>query len=213
MPNRRKKKSSNSSTTNYLIFGGIGLAVVLLATVAILVIKFAPRRTIEKLTPVEELVNCNSGEDIFHASLPQGWKIESGGIIHYSWVSAERASAKIKAEEGIAGSLIKDIVGQNYDPNGPDEQLPISRIHEMKQQAFAEEHKNYREEPATTVRNGFGKSRVSAFTTNKVRGYRATSAAGEVQIGIVCTCAPADWDMLQPAFMKVIESAGPGRGK
>jgi hypothetical protein len=215
-PRRRKKNRAGKSARGYLILGGAVAAVTLLALVITGAFLLRSRFGPEKMTPPEHFVTYDSPEDVFHVSVPKGWKLESGGRKSTYWVSAEKGGATIKVYESLVGSLLGDIAGAG--PLGPDvrdELLPVSRVHEVKRRTFAEEYSDYREEPAVTVETKFGKARRSAFTGRaglggKVRGYRATALGAMTQITVVCTCSPGDWDTLEPAFARAIASIGPG---
>ena len=216
-PRRRKKSQSNKSMRNYLILGGAVAAVAVLAVVIVVVAVLWSRFGPEKMAAPEQYVIYNTPEDVFHVSMPKGWGFKYGGRKDLYWVSAEKGSATIKVYESLVGSLMGDIAGAvQPDPNVDDDHLPVSRVHEFKQKILAEEYSNYREEPAVTVQTQFGKTRRSTFTAKaelgqKVRGYRATALGAMTQITVVCTCSPRDWDALEPAFARMIESVGPGK--
>jgi hypothetical protein len=213
---RRNKKRAGKSGRGLLILGAAAGAVALLALVIVVAVMLRQRLGPEKMTAPEQYVVYNSPEDVFHVSMPKGWKLESGGRKSAYWVFAEKGGATIKVYESLTGSLLGDIAGaRQADPNVSDELLPVSRVHEIKQKTLADDYSNYREDPAVTVGTQFGKARRSAFTAKavlggKVRGYRATALGTMTQITIVCTCSPADWDTLEPAFARVIASVGPG---
>ncbi|MFL5330607.1 MAG: hypothetical protein ACJ8C4_17025 [Gemmataceae bacterium] len=217
MTRRRKKAPSQSSRTNWILGGVIGTVVVAAVVVVVIVFRGPWRVGAAKMIAPADYDIVNSEEDVFHVSMPQGWIIKSGGRKDSTWMTAEKGGAKIKVNESLVGSLLGDISGAgNSDPNGPDENLPVSRVHETKQPIFAEEYGKYREELATMVQSRFGKTRRSAFSGNEggsrpVRGYRATAMGAMTQITVVCTCSPGDWDVLEPAFAKVITSIGPGQ--
>jgi hypothetical protein len=214
-PRRRKKKRSNSNLNRYLIMGGVAATAVFVIVVAVLAILLWSRFGPEKMTAPEQYVIYNTPEDVFHVSLPKDWNFQYGGKKDLYWVSAEKGSAKIKVYESLVGSLIGDIAGAgNPDPNGPDELLPVSRVHEFKQKLVAGEYSSYHEDPPETVQTGFGKSRRSMFNgradMQKLRGYRTTAIGALTQVSVICTCSPKDWDALEPAFTKITESVGPG---
>jgi hypothetical protein len=216
----RKKGRSSKSTRRYLILGGAIGAVAVLGLVVGAVVLIWSAVGLMKATAPEHYAVYNSPEDVFHVSLPKGWKLESGGRKDMYWVSAERGFATIKVNESLVGSLLGDIAGAAQpDANVSDDRLPVSRVHEIKQRSVADEYSDYREDPAVTVETQFGKARCSAFTARevagrKVRGYRATALGTRTQVTVVCTCSPGDWGALEPAFARVIASVGPGtRGR
>jgi hypothetical protein len=215
-PRRRKKNRAAKSRHWYLVLGGALGGVALVALVVVAVVLLRPRFGPQKVTAPEQYDVYNSPEDVFHVSLPKGWAEESGGRKGHYRVSVEKGGATIEVYESLTGSLLGDIAGAGQrDPNVRDELLPVSRVHEVKRDTFAEEYRDYREEPAVTVDTGFGKARRSAFNARaglggKVRGYRVTALGAMTQITVVCTCPPGDWDTLEPAFARVIASIGPG---
>jgi hypothetical protein len=217
-PRRRKKKQADKSGRRYLILGAAAGAVALVALAVVAVVVIRPRFTPPKVTAPEQYEVFNSPEDVFHVSLPKGWKLESGGLKHQYRVTAEKGTATIQVYESLTGSLLGDIAeAGNRDMKVPDELLAVSRVHEAKRQTVAEGYSDYREQPAVMVETQFGKVRRSTFTAKaglggKVRGYRATALGAMTSIAVVCTCPPEDWDTLEPAFARVIASIGPGAG-
>src|SRR5436190_13361882 len=132
-PRRRKKSRSSKSMRTYLILGGAAGAVALLALVIGVVVLLWSRFGPEKMTAPEQYVIYNTPEDAFHVSMPKGWGFKYGGRKDLYWVSAEKGSATIKVYESLIGSVLGDIAGAvQPDPNAPDEQLPVSRVHEFK---------------------------------------------------------------------------------
>lgn len=218
---RKKKKSSANQKTNqkwipYLIFGSIGACAIMLLLGVVIIAVVWSRSSGGKLTTPAEYVTYNSNEDVFHIDLPKDWKIEGGGKKNYTSVSARKGTASIEVSEGLIGSLIGDIAGARNEPNPTDENLPVSRVHDFKRRLFEEEYGKYQEQDTVMIRNGFGKTRRSAFTgtiagIRKTRGYRSTSLGVLTQIGVVCQCSPGDWDTVEPAFARAIETLGSGR--
>src|SRR5262249_24015627 len=159
-PRRRKKSRSDKSLTRYLIVGGAVGAIVLLGGMILAVVLLWSRYGPAKATAHAEYVIYNSPEDVFHVTLPKGWKIQYGGRKDMYWVNAEKGGATIKVYESLVGSLMGDIAGAvQPDPNAPDEALPVSRVHDFKQKLLAEEYGSYREEPDVTMETKFGKAR------------------------------------------------------
>lgn len=214
-PRRRKKKKKppqgpNSKMILYLSIGA-SMAIIFLLGAGVLAAVLLTSSS-SKLTAPTEFEMYNSKEDVFHVELPKGWKTEGSGVRHAYWVEAKQGSASIKVEENARSSIMGAV---DNNPNQSDEELPVGRLHEFKRQQFGEGYSSYEEEPAVTVRTGFGKSRRSAFSgkvsgIRKYRGYRVTTLGIMTQITVVCTCPAGDWDMLEPAFARAIESLGPG---
>jgi hypothetical protein len=216
-PRRRKKKSkSQTPAMKYLLVASvIGTALVVVVVIVLAIVIVFRAGTAKTPTP-QEYVGYDAPEDVFHVDFPKGWNIQHGGMKTIYWATAEKGSASIKVHESFIGSLLGDIANAGTpDLNVPDEELPVSKVHEMKRILMDDDYTNYREEPAVSVRTRFGLARRSEFTgregLKKVRGYRVTTLAGQEQIRIVCTCSPSDWDNLEPAFNRVIESVGRGR--
>lgn len=216
-PRRRKKKQADESRRRYLILGAAaagGLVLVGLVVVAWVLIK--PRFETPKATAPQQFEVYNSPEEVFHVSLPKGWKVEPSGRKNQFKVTAEKGKATILIYESLTGSLMGDVAeSANRGANVPDELLPVARVHDAKKPTVAEDYSNYQEDPAVTVETQYGKARRSTFTakaglTGKVRGYRATALGVSTSIMVLCTCPPEDWDTLEPAFAKVIASIGPG---
>lgn len=211
-PRRKKAKKPVKTNRNLWIFAGVGGGILAIILIVVLVVVLIPKLGPTKATTPTEFFPRDSTADVFHISTPGGWKTESGGLKNYTWLTSEKGSASVKVNESLAGSLMGDIAeAGRRDMNGGDEFLPVSRVHEFKKAAVAEEIPGYQEQPATTVTTGFGKGRRSAFAARGVRGYRATVLGTMTQLTVLCTCAPGDWDTLEPAFTRVIESIGPGK--
>jgi len=223
-PRKKKKKKKVKDTrknwTPYLILaGGVGGGLTLLLIIAVIVI-VVMKGGKDKLTAVTEYENANSPEEVFHLDVPKGWVTVASGKTSMTSVKAKRGSAMIYANENILGSIAGDTIGAGQgqqDLNGPDELQPFARVHEMKKKAYEEEYSSYKEEPAVTVRTGFGKTRRSTFTGikgfTKYKGYRATALGVQTQITVTCVCAEKDFDMLEPAFARAIETLGIGNGR
>src|SRR5262249_60370019 len=123
---RRKKSRSNKSLTRYLIVGGAVGAVVLLGVLILAVVLLWSRYGPAKTTAPAEYVIYNSPEDVFHVTLPKGWKFQYGGRKDMYWVNAERGGATIKVYESLVGSLMGDIAGTvQHGRNAPDERPPV----------------------------------------------------------------------------------------
>jgi hypothetical protein len=212
-PRRKKKGRSRSAAPNYWLWGGAAFGVLFLGLIVgvVLLVRLGP----EKVAAPAQFSSYSPPEDQFQISLPQGgWKLDSGGKKNIGWVSAAKGSATIKAYESLTGSLLGDIAGAAQGGrNVGDDLLPVSQVHNFKKLSVAEEYTQYKEEAAVTVDSRFGKARRSVFTARDglrtVRGYRATALGPFTQITVLCTCAPSDWDTLEPAFAKVIASVGP----
>ena len=92
---------------------------------------------------------------------------------------------------------------------------PVAQVHEMEKEEFAEEIGGCEEQAPLAVKTGLGDARKSEFTTSgtfggTIRGYRVTALSLDRRVRVVCQCSESDWENLQPAFDRVIESLGPG---
>src|SRR5262249_18366693 len=119
-------------------------------------------------------------------------------------------SASINVKENLTGSLIGDIA--NAAARGKEvgeEFAPVARVHDMRR---PKDSSSYREEAAVTVKTGFGDARRSAYIDGSKGGYRATVLMHRTALDIFCECRASDWDTLRPAFERVIESVGRGKG-
>lgn len=216
---RRSKRGSKNKKLMMLAVIGIGSCVLMAVVGIVAVILVLTRTGSAKMTTPTAYVAYDSPEEVFHIELPKDWVITYGGAKkNFYWATAEKGGASIKIYESLIGSLIGDIADAGTpDPNVDDERLPVSRVHEFKQKLFAEDYSSFREEPAVTVESKMGKVRKSEFTARaelgrKVKGYRATALGAMTQLTIVCTCSPGDWDVVEPAFARAIESVGRGQG-
>lgn len=215
----RRGKKKKKAGLNQLVLLGIASGVALLVLVGIvLLVVFMPRG--KKLTAPESYSTYQAPEGEFSCLVPADWRLEEGGIKNTRSITVKKGKASIHVRQSLAGSLVGDIAGAaNMGADVPDDRLPVSRVHELKKDAIAEEvGGKYEEEPATTVMTkGFGKARRSAFTStgalSKTRGYRATVLANMISYDVICQGSPDDWVVLEPAFAKAIESLGMGTGR
>lgn len=217
-PRRRKKKKPQQGPNGKLVLYlaiGASAAILLLMGLGILIAVLLTSKS-SKVTAPTEFAMYNAKEDAFHVELPKDWKWEGSGVKHAYWVEAKQGSATIKVAENAVSSIVGDIMGAtNNDPNAGDDLQPVSRLHEFKKAQFGQDYGKYEEEPAVSIKTGFGLSRRSAFKgtlagIRKFRGYRVTTLGVMTQVTVVCTCPAGDWDMLEPAFARVIQSVGPG---
>src|SRR5262245_44143667 len=162
---KKKKRETNQKWIPYLIIGAGAFCVLMLLIGVVIVGVVLARSPSNKLTSPTEYVNYDSPEDVFHVELPKDWKIEGGGKKTFFFVSASKGSAEIKVGEGLRGSLKGDIAGAiTPDMNVSDDRLPVSIVHDSKRSEIEQEYGKYQEDPAETIRNGFGKSRRSGFS-------------------------------------------------
>src|SRR5262245_20178798 len=157
-----------------------------------------------------------SNDKQYICEYPDGWEITAaGGNTTKSRSACEKGSAKIAITCDIAGSLMAGATTRR----DPDDEPPVAMAHERSKDRLLEDMPGAEEQPPQAVQTaGMMEGRVSEFTApgsmgKKIRGYRATVLTRDRRLVIICQCAESDWDNLKPAFMKVIQSIGPGSGK
>ena len=95
---------------------------------------------------------------------------------------------------------------------------PIERLHEANRKTYEILMRDYEEQPGQPFQSPAGEARVSEFTAkdgilgSQVRGYRATILGKERGITVLAKCSDGNWTALKPAFIRVINSVGPGGG-
>lgn len=95
---------------------------------------------------------------------------------------------------------------------------PVEAIHKMTENDFSEKYDGYVEMPEQKLQDQFGDTRVSEWTakggmfTGNLRGYRVTMLGLNKAITIDCHCPEQNWTIMQPVFLKVIQSIVPGNG-
>src|SRR5262249_48906932 len=147
----------------------------------------------------------------FRCDYPAGWKARLEGVKDHYDFTCTRGAASIHISQGLVGSLLGDIAGAMGGQDNNPGHSPVARVHETRRRLIADEFQNYQEESAQTVNTHFGQARRSAFTASgnfgrKIRGYRATVLGHMTAFDVVCQCPAADWDNLEPAFTRAIES-------
>jgi hypothetical protein len=215
---RKGKKKGQSVARRNLLIGGAALVVlVLIGGLALSFWLYGRLRSDRPSVAVPTSFDTYDVPEGFHCEYPADWKARHEGVKdHYDW-TCKRGAASVHISQGMVGSLLGDIAGALGGQDNNPEHSPVARVHEVKRRVIADEFQNYQEEPAQTVNTHFGQARRSAFTASgtfgrKIRGYRATALALQTQFDVVCQCPEADWENLQPAFARVIESLGPSAG-
>jgi hypothetical protein len=211
---RKKKRKQSNRVVVLLVAGGMVLAVLLCGGVGLsfwLYSRLASGGP--TATAVSSYDTYQAPEDAFGCDYPSGWAVQREGVKDHYELTFSKGSASITISQSIAGSAVGDIAGAAGDPGNDPERTPVARVHAFKQAMIAEKFSGYQEEAAVTVPGGFGPARRSAFTATgllgrKLRGYRATTLGPMIQYDIVCQCPAADWEVLEPAFARVIQSLG-----
>jgi hypothetical protein len=141
---------------------------------------------------------------------PSDWKHSLEGVKDHAELTFRSGVASIHIHQEFLKSAPGDPPAGGDDP----ERSLAAVVHERQQAAVGDEWNDYQEEEAETVRTGYGLARRSAFTAagprGVVRGYRATVVGAAALFEVVCQCPNADWDNLEPAFARVIQSMTPG---
>jgi hypothetical protein len=207
---RKKKRRVARRTVVLLVAGGV-LLVLLLGGGVALSFRVYPKLRPTAVAP-ESYSPYQAPEDAFQCDYPSGWAVRREGVKDHYTVTFTKGSASIRISQSLAGSAMGDIAGAADPGNDPD-RAPVARVHAFKQAQLADELSGYEEGPAETVPSRFGPARRSAFTASgllgrKFRGYRATALGPLIQYDVVCQCPETDWDVLRPAFARVIESLG-----
>lgn len=150
----------------------------------------------------------------FTCDAPKGWEVTGGGKPDSpnSWAKFTSGNAEIRVEADLAGSLFGDMAKASGSMLGNDAEPPVAKIHPMGERHMKEEYTNYKEREAKAFQSrGLGEGRRSTFIADqslggKVYGYRATLLSGDRRITVICTCPATNWQVLKPAFEKVITS-------
>src|SRR5262245_7715590 len=165
----------------------------------------------------------NATDGTFSIQYQDDWNGDGGGRQGFQWAVFSRGSAKITIDVSTEPSLIGDIAqsfntaaGLNQpladvDPKVQEEAAPVAAAHAYSLQRYPVDLANYKEKEPVAFQTGFGDARKSEFTARaglgaKLHGYRATTLTVNKAILIFCQCPDSNWQTLQPAFDKVLES-------
>jgi hypothetical protein len=171
--------------------------------------------------------NADNGDFAFE--YPDGWDVSGFGKKNHV-VKITKGGATITVQSDLTGSLIGDIAGSavtamtgtvpgtGLDAEATEDLEPVAQVHQMAQEAMAEEFGNYSEGEPEKVTPTLGNARMSEFTAKtgfgqEIRGIRATVLARDKRVVVICTCSASNWEALKPAFKKVIESLQYGQAK
>jgi hypothetical protein len=172
----------------------------------------------EKVPAPKSFASYTSKDGRFACDYPRGWKVDGGGNTDFTWAKFTRGSAEIRIEGDLAGSLIGDIARSTGGMMGGDlsgEDAPVARAHDHGLRRLKGEDSGYEERAPKTFDSGMGEGRRSVFITKqtlggKIFGYRATLLGGDRRITVTCRCPATNWQVLKPAFEKVITSVKSG---
>jgi hypothetical protein len=164
-------------------------------------------------------VTYNSPDGRFTCDYPKGWEASGSGDktdAPYSWAKFTKGHAEIKVDADFAGSLFGDMAKASGAMMGGEAEAPAAKVHPLYIPHMKDEYNNYQERaPKAFNSKGVGEGRRSVFIADqtlggKIFGYRATLLSGERRITVVCTCPATNWQVLKPAFERVIESLRQG---
>lgn len=168
-----------------------------------------------KMEVPKEFAEYSSPNGELRCQGPKGWTTKngggSGGVPPF--LTIEQGSVKIQFRSSPSGSAMSTI----QNPNGedtkdlPDEEKPVSKMHEFQKRKFMEEKSGYQEHGKDEmVKTANSEGRLSTFTASEgfstVHGYRVTLIGTNNQWNIVCQCSAGDWKDFQEVFRKVIAS-------
>lgn len=151
----------------------------------------------------------NAKDGTFECEYPEGWKAEGAGkrATTVSWSTMSSGQAMIRVKASTADSILGG-GGSTSSSDLPPELEAVHALHTGKNLDLAEEEfSDYTELPGSPIvaECSLGPARVSEFTSStsfgtKMHGYRATVAARDKGLNILCICKETDWKALQPMF-------------
>jgi hypothetical protein len=157
----------------------------------------------------------NAKDGTFACEYPDGWSADGGGKNGPLWATFTSGPAEIRVNADVAGSLMGDIAGSVGLGGGqtmPIDLEPVAKVHELGKETAAQKYSGYTEVGnATELKAGLGPARRSEFTATTAfgsgqHGYRATILAKDKRVVVFCACPESDWQTLEPAFARVLES-------
>ena len=159
----------------------------------------------------------NAKDGTFRIDYPDDWEADGGGKHSIQWAKFEKGSAFIHVSVSFGESVVGDIVGSGMGVGGvgdfgqeSDVLPPVAIIHESKRERMDQDYSNYREKETVEVQPPLGEGRKSEFKASKglkdVHGYRVSILNNQRGITVICQCAEKDWETLQAAFDKIIET-------
>ena len=163
----------------------------------------------------------NSPDGRFSCDYPKGWEAAGGGKADkpISWAKFTAGNAEIRVDADFAGSLFGDMAKASGAAFGADAEAPAAKVHPLGMRHMKEEFGDkYDEREAKPFQSkGFGEGRKSIFVApgslgGKTYGYRATLLSGDRRLTIIALCPATNWQVLKPAFDKVIASLRQGGG-
>lgn len=195
----------------------------------------------EKITAPTTFSTFKAGDNSFQCDYPSDWHKKSGeSQAIASMARFERGNARIEVKADLVGSLMGDmpapgaglpdlsqvpgaaslpgLSGLKVDNRPAVERLHEADKKEAKLETEASGYSEYEEDSPQKFESRMGDSRYSTFhakggfMTGNLKGIRATIMGPERAVKVVCRAPEKDWDTLQPAFQRVLQSiAPPGR--
>lgn len=159
--------------------------------------------------PVASYEAFEASDKSFVGQGPAGWEKEAGdfgGTV--GKVNFAKGAATIRIVSDSASSFLGDAI---KIPNGPP---PIVALHERGLGKLEELFSSPELSPAKDMTSAVGPARYSEFTADggKTHGYRSTAMGPQRVIYVTTSCPESDWEILKPAFSKVIGSIANGTG-
>jgi hypothetical protein len=167
----------------------------------------------------------NAKDGSFQCEYPADWEADGGGKGYY-WAKFTKGTAEIAVDVQVSGSLMGDIAasgmsmalpGVKLSPEEMEAEAPVAKVHQIEKDQVAEQMGNYAEQPPQAVRPKLGDTRKSEFTAaafgGAIHGYRVTCLSRDKRIRVVCKCSESDWQTLQPAFDRIVESLAYGKAE
>ena len=166
----------------------------------------------------------------FTCDQPTGWARTMTGVEggNGATVVFKSGGARVLVGNDFVGSLSGDMItaannqapsvdpitGQPLPPPTP----PVEKLHAEEAKHMADKYGDYDEQPMQPLQSPVGDARISEWTgtggimAGKLHGYRVTMLGTERRFIVVCQCPERNWAVLQPAFLRMIQSVAPGNG-
>lgn len=216
---KKKSKDDDAELNKKIIIGtAVAAGLVVVGLAIFLIMKMPGGAAAAKVEVPKDFVAFSSPNGELSCQVPKDWASKSGGGTGGvpAYATFENGSVKIDFRSDRAGSAMSTGVqaGSQNQQNLPDEEKPVSTMHEFQKKKFKEALSDYEEQgnPEMIKTAGFGEGRLSAFTAtegfSKVFGYRITLLGVNNQWNLVCKCPGNQWKDFQPVFRKIAESAG-----
>ena len=150
-----------------------------------------------------------------------GWsRGEAGGDGgNAAGVYFKSGAARIDVDGDLTGSLMGDMMRSSNTLFPENRQRPpVEGLHLTGVKRMSERYGDYDEQPMQTLQTPLGEGRISEWTgtggamAGKLHGYRVTVLGGGRRFTILCRCPQRNWKILEPAFLRVIQSVAAGSG-